>query len=80
MRAVIFATCAFLAGCATQTASTCVEAPIPTALMQACEKPVVREISTNKDLVALTSDLMEALDACAARVDAIRNYYLGDKK
>ena len=49
----------------------------PDALMVPCYRPEPGNIETNGDLINLLIDTAEALDRCAAKVDAIRKYYGG---
>jgi len=45
----------------------------PKALTLPCERPV-RSIETTRDLVEHRTDLIEALDICAGRLDRIREW------
>lgn len=62
--------------CATcsETVKTEIIAP-PAALLAPCEKPDTGEMRTNGDLARYASALRYALDACAARVDAINIFF-----
>lgn len=47
----------------------------PTALLAPCEKPDPGEMQTNGDLARYASTLKYALDACAAKIDALNVFF-----
>ena len=69
-------------GCATSSKTftpdpVVIELRPPDALLLPCSKPEPGDIETNGDLIHLLINTVEALDRCAAKVDAIRKYYGG---
>lgn len=48
----------------------------PAAFLAPCEKPETGELRTNGDLARYASALVYALDACAAKVEALRVFFL----
>lgn len=51
----------------------------PPSLLTSCDKPDPGELATNGDLARYASALRYALDACAAKIDAIKLFYEVDK-
>lgn len=51
----------------------------PPSLLTPCEKPEPGEMATNGDLARYASALRYALDACAAKIEAIKLFYDVDK-
>lgn len=51
----------------------------PPSLLESCDKPEPGEMTTNGDLARYASALRYALDACAAKIDAIKLFYDVDK-
>ena len=47
----------------------------PAALLAPCDKPDPGEMRTNGDLARYASALKYALDACAARIDALNVFF-----
>lgn len=47
----------------------------PPSLLTPCEKPEPGEMTTNGDLARYASALRYALDACAAKIEAIKLFY-----
>jgi hypothetical protein len=51
----------------------------PPSLLESCDKPEPGEMTTNGDLARYASALRYALDACAAKIEAIKLFYAVDK-
>ncbi|WP_405329528.1 hypothetical protein [Fibrobacter sp.] len=51
----------------------------PPSLLLPCDKPEPVEMTTNGDLARYASALRYALDACAAKIDALKLFYDVDK-
>lgn len=51
----------------------------PPSLLAPCDKPEPGEMATNGDLARYASALRYALDACAAKIEAIKLFYDVDK-
>ena len=47
----------------------------PSALLTPCEKPVAGKLETNEDLAVFTSQVISAWEKCAAKIDALREYF-----
>lgn len=50
----------------------------PPSLLTSCDKPDPGELATNGDLARYASALRYALDACAAKIEAIKLFYAVD--
>lgn len=50
----------------------------PQVVLAACEKPKMRDVDSNRELLALLIETKDALDRCAAKVEAIRRFYGGE--
>jgi len=51
----------------------------PPSLLAPCDKPEPGEMATNGDLARYASALRYALDACAAKIDALNVFFTVDK-
>lgn len=47
----------------------------PDSLLTECEKPEVRRLETNEDLIDLASIALMYLEQCSAKVDSIRLFF-----
>lgn len=52
--------------------------PPPAYLMDSCDKPQPKGMTTNRDLLLYLYDLEFQFDVCAARIEAIRAFYQGE--
>lgn len=44
-------------------------------MLSPCEKPMANKLETNEDLAVFTSQVISAWESCAAKVDALREYF-----
>jgi hypothetical protein len=44
-------------------------------LVSPCEKPVMSRFESNEDLIRFASTSVANLESCAAKIDAIREFY-----
>jgi hypothetical protein len=54
-----------------------IEVRPPEGLLEPCRRPVPGDIDMNGDLLDLLITTADALNRCAAKVEAIRNFYGG---
>lgn len=64
-----------LTACATRYVVRTETIAPPPSLLTSCDKPEPGELTTNGDLARYASTLRYALDACAAKIDAIKLFY-----
>ena len=65
----------FLTACAPRYVVRTETIAPPPSLLASCDKPETGEMATNGDLARYASALRYALDACAAKIEAIKLFY-----
>jgi hypothetical protein len=48
----------------------------PESLLIPCEKPTASKLETNEDLAVFASNVLAAWEACAAKIEAIKAFYV----